>query len=264
MSSLSELRAQCSHYQPRTGFILGSGMGEVIAQVDVKATLPFSAIPQIGAATVQGHRGQISLGIWADKPVLIFEGRVHYYEGHSWQSVVWPVMAAHGLGMQQLILTNAAGGIRSDLQPGSIMGITNHIQWTKPLCWKQPGNAILGQQSPSPYSSRLLTLLRITAEEIHVPLQQGVYASVTGPTYETPAEIRALKWWGANAVGMSTAREVETGHQLGMECAALSLITNAASGLSEATLDHKEVLTMARTQSETLGRLFAAFLQSSC
>jgi purine-nucleoside phosphorylase len=250
-----ELRKRARSLQPSVALILGSGMGAVTERMRVEAFVPFAAVPQLGTATVQGHRGRITLGVWADRPVLVFEGRLHFYEGHPWPRVVWPAVAAHALGARQWIVTNAAGGIRETFVPGCFMGITDHLEWTRPLCWKQPGSGALGISRPSPYSPRLLTLAAARAAELGIDFHQGKYASVTGPSYETPAEIRALRFWGADAVGMSTAREVQTGHDLGLECLGISLITNPAAGITTQPLNHGEVLATAAAQSQQLAML---------
>jgi purine-nucleoside phosphorylase len=193
--------------------------------------------------------------------VLVFEGRLHFYEGHAWRSVVLPVQTAAFLGARVLVLTNAAGGIHDDLAPGSLMAIRDHIEWTRPCWWRHPGPGGLGAARPSPYSPRLSALLQQAAGSLNLKLHTGIYAAVTGPSYETPAEVRALKKCGADAVGMSTAREVQAGADKGMECAAVSCITNRAAGLNIGPIHHGEVLTTAAEQGERLADLLEAFLQ---
>jgi purine-nucleoside phosphorylase len=210
---------------------------------------------------VEGHRGRVSLGEWAGKRVLVFEGRLHYYEGHPWERVVLPVRTAASLGARVLLLTNAAGGIHEALGPGSLMAIRDHIEWTRPYAWRLPGPGGTGPARASPYAGRLLDLLARAAGPVGIELRQGIYAAVTGPCYETPAEIRALRACGAGAVGMSTAREIQAGCEAGMECAAVSCITNRAAGLSAGPLDHKEVLLTAAAQSERLVDLLGTFLR---
>ncbi len=247
---------------PALALGLGSGLGPVVAGVGRRLAVPFGDVPGLSASTVVGHRGVISYGDWLGRPVLVFEGRLHYYEGHPWERVTALVRVAVQLGTKVLLLTNAAGGIRDDLGPGSLMAVRDHIEWTRPYCWREPGPGGLGQARPSPYSGRLLDLLGRAAAQTGVSLTQGVYAALTGPCYETPAEIRALRAWGADAVGMSTAREIQAGHDLGMECAAVSCITNKAAGLSAATLNHEDVLHTAAAQAERLRALLEAFLTS--
>jgi purine-nucleoside phosphorylase len=215
---------------------------------------------------VAGHRGVLLLGTWGKTPVLVFAGRLHYYEGHPWRTVVQPIHVAHELGASILITTNAAGGIRDDLQPGDLMAIRAHLDCTRDGWFSQTSRDREGagntQSAPLPhgrgslmeeaaYSPRLLALL---------PLPTGVYAQMTGPSYETRAEIRALRSLGVDAVGMSTAREIETGHSLGMECAAVSCITNKAAGLGGGPISHEEVLEVGRKMREKMLRLFESLI----
>jgi purine-nucleoside phosphorylase len=241
--------------------VLGSGMSFVAERLQRLHSVPFGDIPGMTATSVAGHKGCLTLGTWAGRRVLIFEGRLHYYEGHTWDNVVMPVRTAAALGVRVLLLTNAAGGIHEDLAAGSLMAIRDHVEWTRPYCWRRPGPGGLGGTRPTRYSPRLVEVLMAAAREIDTPLFQGVYAALTGPCYETPAEIRALRIWGADAVGMSTAREIQTGFDLGMECAAVSCITNKAAGLSATPLNHEEVLATAAAQSERLGNLLERFLR---
>jgi purine-nucleoside phosphorylase len=236
--------------------ILGSGMSCLATRCQVLRRLPFIEVPDLPATSVAGHHGCLTLGEWAGRRVLLFEGRLHFYEGHPWRDVTQPVHVAHFLGARVLLLTNAAGGIHDALIPGSLMAIRDHLEWTRPFAWRQPGPG----ERPSPYSPRLLGLLQQAAEQVPLALYQGIYAAVTGPCYETPAEILALRSCGADAVGMSTAREVRAGHELGMECAAVSCITNRAAGLSAGPINHEEVLETAAAQAERLAKLLEGFL----
>jgi purine-nucleoside phosphorylase len=256
MSAFAELAATARATPPVAALVLGSGMGQLVERLAPLVSLPFAEVPDMPPATVAGHKGRLTLGDWAGKRVLLFEGRLHYYEGHSWDRVLVPVRTAAALGAPVLLLTNAAGGIRDDLQPGSLMVLRDHIEWTRPYCWREPGPGGLGPGRAAPYSPRLIELL--TGEGAAAA---GVYAQLTGPSYETPAEIRALRTWGADAVGMSTAREAQAAAAAGMECAAVSLITNRAAGLDGGELDHGEVLTTARQAQERLGRLIEGLLQ---
>jgi purine-nucleoside phosphorylase len=192
--------------------------------------------------------------------VLLFEGRLHRYEGHPWEVVVRPILLAGELGVRRVVLTNAAGGIRADLGPGSLMAIRDHVEWTRPCWWRQPGPGGVASARPSPYAPQLVGLLRTAAEGVGIDLREGIYGAVTGPSYETPAEIRALRAWGVDAVGMSTAREVQAGAEAGLECAAVSFITNRAAGLSGAPLSHEEVLAEAAAGSERLAKLLEHLL----
>jgi purine-nucleoside phosphorylase len=263
MTTFAHLAASARASRPAIAIVLGSGTNVVADRVRATVSVPFAEVPGLGATSVAGHRGRLTLGDWAGKQVLVFEGRLHYYEGHPWSSVVEPIRLAHSLGAKLLLATNAAGGIHPSLGPGSLMAISDHVLWNVPGAWLRPGPGALGPARPSPYSPRLLELLTSAAHSLNIELKQGIYASLTGPCYETPAEIRALRAWGVDAVGMSTAREVETAAELGMGCAAVSCITNKAAGLSEGPLDHKEVLAIAATQTGRVAQLIEAFLHLS-
>lgn len=246
---------------PDVAIVLGSGMSGVAERCRSTSRLSFAEVPGLFVTSVAGHNGCLTLGDWGDKRVLLFEGRLHYYEGHVWRSVIQPVQIAHFLGARTLLLTNAAGGIRDDLGPGSLMAIHDHVEWTRPYSWRQAGPSTLGCARPAPYSPRLLQFLTEAARELGFDLPRGIYAAVTGPCYETPAEIRALKRCGADAVGMSTAREIQAGYDLGIECAAVSCITNRAAGLSQAPINHEEVLTTAGAQAQRQSDLLDRFLR---
>lgn len=244
--------------RPTAAIVLGSGLGRVAERLRAVQAVPFVEVPGLQATTVLGHNGRISLGDWAGQRVLLFEGRLHYYECQSWRSVMVPVQTAQFLGARVLLVTNAAGGIHAALGPGSLMAIRDHIEWNRPDCWQ---GKVRGETRPSPYSSRLRQLFHESALAQDFRLHEGVYAAVTGPCYETPAEIRALRAWGADAVGMSTAREVQTAHDAGLECAGVSLITNRAAGLSDSPIHHDEVLTNAEAQAERLADLLEGVLK---
>jgi len=235
-------------------------MSTLARRVERALAATFTEIPCLNETSVEGHAGRLLLGNWAGRRLLVFEGRLHYYEGHSWEEVVRQIETAAALGAKVIVLTNAAGGIHKSLEPGSLMAIRDHIEWTRPYCWRWPGPGGLGSSRSSPYSTRLLDLLAQAANESGIALRQGVYAAVTGPCYETPSEIRALTAWGADAVGMSTAREAQAALDLGLECAALSCITNRAAGLAPGPITHKEVLRTIDEQSEPVAELLERFL----
>jgi purine-nucleoside phosphorylase len=236
-------------------------MGAVAQHLRRELSVAFTDIPGLTATSVSGHSGRLALGEWAGQRILLFEGRLHYYEGHPWERVLLPIRTAARLGVRSVLLTNAAGGIRTDLGPGSLMAIGDHLEWTRPYCWREPGPGGLGPARPSPYAPRLLEVLTRAAQGQGIPLARGVYAQLTGPCYETPAEIRALRAWGTDAVGMSTAREAQEACALGLECAAVSGITNRAAGLSGGPLDHKEVLAAGTLLSERLAKLVEGYLR---
>jgi purine-nucleoside phosphorylase len=256
-SRFAQLAESCRQTPPLAVFVLGSGMGPIARRVQGVAGVSFAEIPGLPAASVHGHKGCLTLGDWAGRRVLLYEGRLHYYEGHPWETVVKPLQIAATLGAKAAVLTNAAGGIADDLGPGTLMALRDHLMGNRPYWWRHPGPG----ERPSPYSPRLLAILLETAQALSTQLAPGVYAAVTGPCYDTPAEIRAYRAWGVDAVGMSTAREIEAAQAAGLECAAISLITNRAAGLSDAKLNHEEVLATAAATAERLSDLLEHFLR---
>jgi purine-nucleoside phosphorylase len=260
-ATFAAIGERCRAAPPLAVLVLGSGMGAVAGRLAGAVAVPFGAVPGLPAVSVAGHGGRLALGEWAGVRVLVYEGRLHFYEGHGWDVVTRPVRVAAELGARVALLTNAAGGIADALGPGSLMALRDHLEWTWPYWWRRPGPGGIGGDRPSPYSPRLRELLVRAAATLGFELPQGVYASVPGPSYETPAEIRALKVWGADAVGMSTAREIQAAADAGLECAAVSCITNRAAGLSAAPLSHAEVLATAAAASARLTGLVEAFLK---
>jgi purine-nucleoside phosphorylase len=226
---------------PRFAVVLGSGLRGVAADFAADAEVGYAAVPGLPPPTVTGHAGRLAVGTWAGVPAVVCCGRVHFYEGHPWPVVTRLVAVVAGLGVRSLLLTNAAGGIRPDLVPGGLMRVSAHLKLLGPAAWRD----FVPQ---SPYSPRLAGLL----DEIDPTMPAGVYAALTGPCYETPAEIRALAAAGAAAVGMSTAIEAEAAAALGLEVAAVSTITNKAAGLGDGPLSHAEV---ERTAKLAVGRL---------
>jgi purine-nucleoside phosphorylase len=259
-AAFEAFRQQARQTTELTALILGSGMGSVTDRITPRSVVGFGDVPGLVPPTVAGHKGQIILGELAGRPVLAFTGRLHFYEGHPWEKVVRPIEIAAELGARLLVLTNASGGINEALQPGSLLTLTDHIEWNRPNPWRTPGPGGLGGERPSPYSVRLLDELAHAAAVADVPLHRGIYLSVTGPCYETPAEIRAAREVGADAVGMSTTREALRASELGLEVAAISCIANRAAGLSGGPLSHKEVLEVVSKASANLADLLAAFV----
>ena len=245
---LDHFRAICLESRPTTFLVLGSGLGGVVDRVEVSARLAFADVPGLLASGVAGHRGEFILGRFAGRVVLVGAGRLHYYEGHPWSVVTRPIEFAAELGVRDAILTNAAGGIRPDLEPGQMMPIRDHLQWNRPYPWRL-------SPEPSPYDAGLLADIVSAGTALGMSLMPGIYAALTGPSYETPAEIRALRTTGADAVGMSTSREVLAGRAAGLRCAAISFITNRAAGLGDGPLSHAEVLEVARRAGRSVGEL---------
>ncbi len=255
----SALVGACRLAPPQLAIVLGSGLGELAQRLQPIQSVPFAEIPGLPATSIHGHKGVVTLGTWVGQRVLLFEGRLHYYEGHPWEVVTRPLRRRRA-GARVALLTNAAGGIAEPLGPGTLMAIRDQIEWNRPNWWRHAGPGGLGGARSSPYSPRLLGLLQDSAQAHGVTLHQGVYLAVTGPSYETPAEIRAMRAYGADAVGMSTAREILAANDAGMECAAISCITNRAAGLHEGPLNHQDVLETAKTLTTQLTRLIEGFL----
>lgn len=244
---------------PRVAVVLGSGLSGATAAFREDASTPFGDVPGLVPTTVHGHNGRIAIGDWAGTPVLVFHGRLHFYEGHSWDVVTGPVRIAADLGIRTLILTNAAGGIHPTLDPGGLLAIQKHFRLAGPDAWRE---LAAGRGGRTPYSGRLVRLMQEHEAAAGRKLLAGTYAALTGPCYETLAEIRALAACGADAVGMSTAAEAEAAVELGIEVAAISCITNKAAGLGTGSLDHAEVLTNAKLAVERLGGLLARLVLS--
>ncbi len=259
MSAFAEFRTAIESAKPRIALVLGSGMAPVNAPIAPTAAIGFADIPGMVAPTVAGHKGQLVLGSLANEPVLAFTGRWHVYEGHPWARVVRPVEVAAELGVERLVLTNASGGIAGRLAPGSLMALTDHMEWNRERSWRERGPG----ERPSPYSTFERGLLRRAAVTSGVELHEGIYLSVTGPCYETPAEVRAMRLVGADAVGMSTTREAQRGAELGLDVVAVSCVANRAAGLSDTPLTHKEVLEVVAAASGRLAKLLAAYVTTT-
>ncbi|HXQ28894.1 MAG TPA: purine-nucleoside phosphorylase [Gemmatimonadales bacterium] len=249
-------------HAPRAAIVLGSGLGDIAGRVDAPRRLAFSAVPEFPEARVPGHDGELVAGTLGRVPVIIQAGRAHLYEGHTPATVALPVRVYHRLGVQVLVVTNAAATVRPNLVPGSLMLITDHINfmWRNPLIGRVlPGEERFPDMS-APYDEGLGNLARGVARDAAIPLAAGVYAGLLGPSYETPAEIRMLAGLGADAVGMSTVPEVITARALGMRVLGLSMITNLAAGLSAAPIAHAEVLETGRRATASLAALVTGVL----
>lgn len=230
--------------KPRVGIVLGSGLGAFINEVKVEKSLPFREVPNFKPTTIEGHAGNLILGTVGGVPVVILQGRYHYYEGHSLDTVVFPTRTLALLGIETLILTNSAGGFGDTMQPGDFMIIEDHINLTGTNPLMGPNIKELGPRFPDmteAYDSQLIGLMETVFQQLGIRYHKGVYCGVTGPTYETPAEVRYLKMIGGKAVGMSTVPETIAANHLGLRVAALSCITNLAAGISNRKLSHEEV-----------------------
>ncbi len=250
--------------KPEIAIILGSGLGGFAECIEDKEIIEYKDIPGFPVSTVSGHEGRFIIGKLYGKNVVAMQGRVHYYEGYSMDKVVMPVRLMKLMGAKKLLLTNAAGGINSSFEPGTLMAINDHITSfvPSPLIGSNPDS--LGVRFPDMskvYDRELLEILHDTAKELDIDLKDGVYLQTTGPNYETPAEIKMYKTLGADAVGMSTACEAMTAMHMGMRIAGISCITNLAAGISKTALNHEEVKATADMISDKFTRLVKEFIK---
>jgi purine-nucleoside phosphorylase len=239
--------------EPRIGIILGSGLGRFARSLPKPEVVPYTRIHNFPPARVEGHAGQLVFATIDGVRIAVLSGRVHYYEGHSLDSVTLPTRTLALLGIQVLVVTNAAGGIREDLHPGDLMAVTDHVNLMGVNPLQGPWDPRFGPRYPdmsAAYDPRVRAALHDAAEASGATLKDGVYAAVPGPSYETPAEIRMLRNLGADAVGMSTVPEVIVANQMGLKVAALSCISNKAAGISRHRLSHQEVMEETARASE--------------
>ncbi|RMG26847.1 MAG: purine-nucleoside phosphorylase [Bacteroidetes bacterium] len=234
--------------QPQIGLILGSGLGSLADETEAAVRIPFADIPHFAAATVDGHKGQFVVGRLEGKQVIAVQGRLHYYEGHSMQAVTFPVRVMKALGIHSLIVTNACGGITPGLEPGSLMLITDHINFmgTNPLIG--PNDDALGVRFPDmsqAYDPAYRQLARQVANELHIPLHTGIYTAVSGPYYFSEAELRMVKGFGSDTIGMSTVPEVIVARHAGIRVLGISCITDKADPDQLEPLTHERVLEVA-------------------
>lgn len=229
---------------PEIGLILGSGLGELAQEAENKIEIPYENIPHFPVSTVEGHAGQLVYGELGGKKVIAMQGRFHYYEGYSMQDVTFPVRVMKAIGVHSLIVTNAAGGVNENFTPGDLMMITDHINLTGDNPLMGPNDNELGVRfvdMSDVYNKEYQALIEQAAEKQGVALQSGVYAGFSGPTYETPAEVRMARTLGADAVGMSTVPEAIVAKHSDLKVAGISCITNLAAGMQE-SLNHEEVV----------------------
>lgn len=249
--AVAAIRAR-TQLQPKVALILGSGLGDLASEVRDAVALPYEEIPHFARSTVIGHAGRLLLGTLAGVPVVLMQGRFHFYEGYTPQVLTLPVRVMRALGAQTLLVTNAAGGLNPAYRPGDFMLIADHINLpglagANPLLG--PNDERFGERFPPlarAYDADLRALARTVASTMPaLTLREGIYVMVSGPSYETGAELRFLSALGADAVGMSTAPEVVVARHMGMKVLGISLITNAATGAESENVNHAEVLTTA-------------------
>ena len=248
---------------PVCGIVLGSGLGSLAERIANAVRIPFAHVPGFPTATVSGHAGQVIVGTLGERPVVALAGRFHMYEGHDAAVAAFPARVFHALGAPVYVASNAAGGVRRTFTPGDLMVIADHLNlmFRNPLVGPlETGDERFPDMS-DPYDRELRALLHEAARAIGVPLQDGVYCGLLGPTYETPAEVRMLERMGVDAVGMSTVPETIVARALGMRVAAVSCITNKAAGLSLEALDHTEVVEAGRAVAPRFEALVTEFVR---
>ena len=254
---------------PQLGIVLGSGLGALADDLSDPVAIPFADLPGWPAASAPGHAGRLLLGLLEGVPVVCLQGRLHLYEGHSPRLVVEPVLLMGRLGAPRVLLTNAAGGVNASYPAGTLMIISDHINMTGQQPLIGPNDDSLGPRFPDlvdVWSPPLRALIRRAAADEGIAVEEGVYVGLTGPSYETPAEVRMLRGWGADAVGMSTVLEAILARWAGMEVVGVSLVTNPGAGVTGLPLSHEEVLAAgeeAGPRFTTLVRRFVLLLQAS-
>ncbi len=258
MEEAAEAVRQRVAFEPKLAVVLGSGLGALADHIEAVGTVPYAEIPHFPTSTVPGHAGRLVLGWLEGKPVAAMQGRVHLYEGYTAQEVAFPVRVLFALGCRTLLVSNAAGGLNREWRAGDLMVITDHVnfQGTNPLVG--PNDDSLGPRFPDmsrPYDPALVELAERCAVEERVVLRRGVYVAVVGPSYETRAELRMLRGFGADAVGMSTVPEVIAARHLGMRVVGLAAITDMATGETAQPVTHEEVLRVARELEPRFVRL---------
>lgn len=243
LSCLNAIREK-TDFVPKVGIVLGSGLGDYAQQIDVCAEIAYTEIKGFPVSTVPGHAGKFIFGYVDQIPVVCMKGRVHYYEGYAISDVVLPIRLMKLLGAEILFLTNAAGGVNPSFHAGDLMLIRDHISVFAPNPLIGANLDALGVRFPdmsAVYRPELQKIIRLTAKENGIYLQEGVYAQLTGPSYESPAEIRMLRSFGCDAVGMSTVVEAIAANHCGLKVCGISCISNLAAGMSATPLNHKEV-----------------------
>jgi xanthosine phosphorylase len=263
MSAIEAAAVLTEQLRPRVGIVLGSGLGAVTDAVADPVTIGYEDLPGFPRPGVQGHAGRAVLGQLSGVPVCVLMGRAHFYEGGDPAPRITPVRALRAAGAEVLVLTNAAGSLRAELGPGRLMAISDHINLTGYNPLAGPNDESIGPRFPSlrdAYDPALRAELHAAASELGIALGEGVYLAVSGPSFETPAEIRAFRTLGADAVGMSTVHETILARHAGLRVAAVSAISNLAEGMSDVPLSHEQTLADAQRAAGDLARLLEAFV----
>ncbi len=262
--SAAYIRGKIRSFVPKVAMVLGSGLGFLGDEVENAIRVPYGEIPHFKASTAPGHKGQLVFGTLRGRNVAVMQGRMHHYEGYSYEEVAYAVRVLRLLGCGTLIVTNAAGCINLEWKAGELMLITDHIKFflESPLRGENlPEFGVRFPDASHLYTPALQELARQTAKELDIPLREGVYMYFPGPQYETPAEIRAARVLGADAAGMSTAPEVITAGHCGMQVLGFTLLSNMAAGILDQPLSEQEVLDAAEACKDKFSRLVLACLE---
>ncbi|NJD20053.1 MAG: purine-nucleoside phosphorylase [Gemmatimonadetes bacterium] len=248
---------------PAATLVLGSGLGHVVEMVRDPVTIPFEEVPDLPAAGVAGHAGRFVAGFLGGRYVLVQAGRYHFYEGHPGEVVAAPVRLSCALGVDTLVLTNAAGGVDPELEPGDLVLLADHLNLMgrSPLVGPGADGETRFPDMTHPYDPALADVALAVAEELGITLRRGVYAALSGPAYETAAEIRMLRVLGAHVTGMSTVPEVLVARARGMRCLAISMVTNKGTGLSAEPLSHADVVAVGREAGRKVGALLEGIVR---
>lgn len=259
------LSNKSSGFKPRAGIVLGTGLGAMVNKIKIECSIPYSEIPHFPQSTVEFHKGNLLFGHLGTVPVVVMQGRFHYYEGYSMQQITFPVRVMKALGVQELFLSNAAGGMNPDYKKGDLVIIEDHINLL-------PDNPLRGVNAPElgerfvdmskPYNNALRSVLQEKAIEKNISLKEGVYVSVMGPNLETRAEYRWLRNTGADMVGMSTVPEVIVANQIGLKCLAVSVITDECDPDHLQPVNIAEIIEVAGKADEKLSTIFSAAIQA--
>jgi len=262
--TMTVIRKYAPNFIPKIGMILGSGLGSIADQLTNPITVPYQAIPGIQSGSVQGHASLLVMGYIQDVPVVCMKGRLHLYEGAKYTAIQTFVRLIKQLGASTLIVTGAAGSLQPEVGAGEVMVLTDHINF-------HPGNPLVGANDESigprffgmenAYDEDLREEMHAVAKKLNIPLHDGVYISVLGPSFETPAEIRAFRQWGADAVGMSVVPEVILARHCGLRVLGLAAITNLAAGLSKEKITHEGTLHFGELASRKLTKLIPEFVK---
>lgn len=256
------LDSKLTGFKPDLALVVGSGLGGITTGITKPQVIAYTDIPHFPKPTVAGHAGQMIFGELGSKKVMVLSGRFHYYEGRLMTEITYPIHVVDSLGVKTLVVTNAAGGINPQYKPGDLMILEDHINFmgTNPLIGVRENGGVKFIDMTQAYAPRLREKLDAAAEKLQLPIWRGTYLATTGPSYETPAEIKAFAWLGADAVGMSTVPEVIIARYHNIEVAGISCITNLAAGITNKKLSHEEVLEVGKAAQDKLARLLTEFI----